>query len=248
MIGWLRALVRLMIVVLGAGLCIVFFYATFAFVRDKLAWGLRIRQRYVQMITPLLGLQIMSSGEAPASGGMLACNHRSYIDPFVVLHFVQAVAIGKKEVRSWPILGPAIQMSGAIFVDRSSAESRRQTRAGMRQVMAQGYSILNFPEGTTHIQPTTIDFKPGMFADAVAAGASVYPVAIEYESVEDAWIGDDTFVRHFFDRFARRRIRVYICFGPAISDTDGGALLGKVKDWIDDRLVKLRSEGLEPRR
>jgi 1-acyl-sn-glycerol-3-phosphate acyltransferase len=56
-----------------------------------------------------------------------------------------------------------LQISG-IFVDRKDPESRQDTSEKIKAALIKGYSVINFPEGTTHILPTTIEFNFGSFA------------------------------------------------------------------------------------
>jgi 1-acyl-sn-glycerol-3-phosphate acyltransferase len=58
-----------------------------------------------------------------------------------------------------------LQISGVIFVDRKDPESRQDTSKKLKHLI-KGYSVINFPEGTTHILPTTIEFNFGSFAMA----------------------------------------------------------------------------------
>jgi 1-acyl-sn-glycerol-3-phosphate acyltransferase len=51
--------------------------------------------------------------------------------------------------------------------------------------LKQGHSVINFPEGTTHVLPTTIAFNYGSFAMATKIKqAAVIPIAIDYERTD----------------------------------------------------------------
>ena len=78
---------------------------------------------------------------ANEGGGLLVSNHRSYLDPVVLLRDILAVAVAKKEVQDWPIIGYGARISGAIFVDRSNKESRRETREAIGEAIRDGYFI-----------------------------------------------------------------------------------------------------------
>lgn len=202
--------------------------------------GIRLRKSFIHLFFPMLGVQIDVRGAIPKGGGLLVCNHRSYVDPFVVLRDVPAMPVGKAEVKKWPIIGIAGRVSGAIFVDRSSEESRRKARQDITQAIKDGYFIINYPEGTTHSEPQTNAFKPGMFRDAAKEGFPIYPVALEYQQEDDHWVGDDTFIRHFLACFGKQKTYVRIHYGPAISGTDTQLLLEEVQATIDHNLAPLR--------
>jgi 1-acyl-sn-glycerol-3-phosphate acyltransferase len=178
--------------------------------------GLRLRKEFTNFLIPVLGIQIEVFGELPEGGGLLVCNHRSYFDPFIILKDIYALPVGKAEVKKWPIIGTAAQVSGAIFVDRSSSESRKQTRETISKTIKKGYFVINFPEGTTHIQAKTIAFKKGMFEDAAKENINVYPIALEYQNEAMAFVGDDTFVPHFFKAFGYSKMKIKISYGKAI--------------------------------
>jgi 1-acyl-sn-glycerol-3-phosphate acyltransferase len=90
------------------------------------------------------------------------------------------------------------------FVDRKDPESRQDTSKKIKAALIKGYSVINFPEGTTHILPTTIEFNFGSFAMATKIKAAVIPIAIDYKVKTDAFVDDDTFIPHFIKCFGKR--------------------------------------------
>jgi 1-acyl-sn-glycerol-3-phosphate acyltransferase len=101
--------------------------------------------------------------------------------------------------------------------------------------------ILLFPEGTTHAEPTTVEFRPGSFLLAARIGFPVIPVMIEYQNPADYWIDTDSFLAHFIRRFGEKEIHVHVHYGSPVQDTDGLALLTAAKNWIDAELLKVQS-------
>ena len=170
MIHNLRAAYRLAFFGFGAIFYILRYLSKSLIVGYSLDRGLRLRKEFTNILIPILGIQIEVIGDLPKEGGLLVCNHRSYFDPFIVLKDILALPVGKAEVRKWPIIGAAAQVSGAIFVDRSNAESRKKTKEMVSDTIKNGYFVINFPEGTTHNQAKTISFKKGMFEDVVEEG------------------------------------------------------------------------------
>jgi hypothetical protein len=76
------------------------------------------------------------------------------------------------------------------FVDRKDPESRQDTSEKIKAALIKGYSVINFPEGTTHF--STIEFNFGSFAMATKIKAAVIPIAIDYKVKTDAFVDDDT--------------------------------------------------------
>ena len=91
----------------------------------------------------------------------------------VILKNMLAYPIAKKDVASWPLVGEICKTTGVIFVNRENKSERVDTINEVHSILEKGFSILNTPEGTTHIEPTTIAFKPGAFVLAAQLGKPV---------------------------------------------------------------------------
>jgi 1-acyl-sn-glycerol-3-phosphate acyltransferase len=198
--------------------------------------GLRLRKEWIGYVLARLGIKVTIEGEVPTGGGLIVSNHRSYIDPVVLLHRISGVPVAKKEVRSWPIIGYAVNVSGAVFVDRSSKESRKETRKAIRKAIENDYFVINYPEGTTHKKPQTIPFKVGAFVDAAKEGFPVYPVAVDFRDADDAWVGNDTFLRHFLECFGKPTTHVRIRYGEEIRGHDAEVILKACQTFINQGL------------
>lgn len=206
------------------------------FVGHDLDRGLRLRKEWIGYILKGLGILITTEGNVPSGGGLIVSNHRSYIDPVIFLHHFPGLPVAKKEVRNWPIIGYGVSVSGAIFVDRSSPESRRAARESIRKVIEEGYFIINFPEGTTHKDIQTIRFKSGAFRDAALSGYPVYPVAIDFKEQDDAWIGDETFLPHFIRCFGKSTTQVIVRYGKGLRSEDYKLILAQSQAFINQGL------------
>ena len=109
-------------------------------------------------------------------GAILAANHTSYIDTFVLgaavwyrrMYFLAAEVVMKAKLRSWLLRGV-----GAIKIDRNETdiEAIRQSVG----VLKQGYALGIFPEGgITHNQVETL--KSGAVLIALQAGVPIVPI------------------------------------------------------------------------
>jgi lyso-ornithine lipid O-acyltransferase len=207
-----------------------------------LEWALSARQKWVHRALRILGVEAGISGTPPEGPCIFIGNHRSYLDPVITLRDVRAIPVAKSEVASWPLIGYGGHVSGIMYVKRESKRSRAGTIEAMRQVLLGGHAVLVYPEGTTHIQPTTLPLRTGAFRLAVEEDVPVVPVALEYGSIEDAWYGDDTFVPHFLRCFGKKKTFVKMRYGQPISGNDAQALARQARLWLDENLVQMRRE------
>ena len=114
-------------------------------------------------------------------------NHRSYVDAVLFPVGFPVVYVGRIESKSWPIIGWGATLLGTIWVDRKSKDSRRATRAAVRERLSEGMGIVIFPEGTTFKGPQLLEYRPGMFYTCAEEGFPIVPVALEYRDPNIAW-------------------------------------------------------------
>jgi 1-acyl-sn-glycerol-3-phosphate acyltransferase len=201
---------------------------------------LRIRRRWARVLLPRLGYRLQVQGTPPDFPCLLAANHRSYLDPAVLAHDVLGYGVAKAEVASWPVIGWGARIAGVLFLRRESLFSRRLALDGIADKIREGFPVILFVEGTTNAGPATIAFKPGSFKLAAQNGFTVVPVAIEFCSPDDYWIGDDTFLPHLYRRLSVKEKRVRVHYGPPLNNPDYEALMAAVKTWIDRELDVMR--------
>jgi 1-acyl-sn-glycerol-3-phosphate acyltransferase len=153
---------------------------------------------------------------------------------------VKAFPVSRAEVRNWPLVGKGSAATGIIFVDKSSRESRAQTRTILLKEMQNGNSILIFPEGHTNVEPLTATFQKGSFEQAAAGGFPVVPFVIEYKDTRDYWDHTDSFAVHLIKRFGKRVTEVVVAFGPPLRSDNPWTLLRGSQQWIDEKIVEVR--------
>jgi 1-acyl-sn-glycerol-3-phosphate acyltransferase len=210
--------------------------------KDKGQAGYHHAHIWAQKLTSIMGLEIEVQGNIPTTGGLVLGNHRSYSDIMVMMNFLHCSFVAKAELQSWPIIGFGARVAGNIFVNRSDPNSRKQTVLDIKEKLKQGYTVTVFPEGTTFEGPLVKEFKHGTFKIAAEGGIPVSPVAIEYQNINDAWVGDDLFAPHFFRTFGRKKTKVKVRFGETIQSDNFRELSDKTKGWIVDSLVEMRSQ------
>lgn len=241
-IGFIRATIRFLFLIIASTVTVSTMLLLSPFVKDKLAMGMHERQKWCIVMMRFLGVKIIKKGNPNYQNILYLSNHRSYIDPLAKFNHFNAFVLAKSEVRSWPLIGYGCSISGVHFVKREEKTSRANARETIADVIKSGHSILIYPEGTTTDLPQTLPFKPSVFQMAAAHEVKIIPIAIEYKDPKDAWIGDDTFVRHFFQTFAKRELVCAIHYGPPMWDADAEILSKKVQNWVDTELLEMRKK------
>ena len=107
-------------------------------------------------------------------------NHTSFLDlPGIRLLIPgEFRPIAKKELLKLPVFGLIVK-TGTIVVDRSNAQSRKQSIERMRETLSHGIPALIFAEGTQNrtkeiLQP----FKDGAFRIAVDSQQPIVPMVV----------------------------------------------------------------------
>lgn len=166
-------------------------------------------------------------------------NHRSYLDPILLLRDVFAYPVAKAELADWPLIGKGARWAGILYVQREHGNSRVSILKAIAEVvLLDRFSVILFPEGTTSGLPGMLPFKKGGFRAAAKWNLPIVPVAICFEDERDFWIGKTTFAQHAWRRFQEREIRVRICYGPVLRLDDSDTLEQEVRRWIEAKLVE----------
>lgn len=244
MLSFLRGLLRLIIFILYVSFFSFTFYLVSLFWNEKTKNqnALVLRDFILKITIKILGIKTTIYGDLPTTPGLIVANHRSYFDPILIVSHIHAYPVGKKEVASWPLIGYLCKISGVVFVERACQDSRNKTCEIIKKTITEGSSIINFPEGTTGIQPTTLLFNSGSFKTATQIEAAIIPVAIDYKIQSDAFVNDDTFIPHFLKCFGKRTTEIKITYFPPLYSDDSDYLLKTSQEMINKELIRYRME------
>lgn len=158
----------------------------------------------------LHGLRAQLRGTPPRAPCVLVANHLSYFDPVVLAAQTPLTAVAKLDVAAWPLIGDTCRRLGVTFVDREDGMSGAYALRKALRSLAQGVSVLVFPEGTTTHGDVVLPFRRGIFGAAQLAGVPVVPVALRYDRPGVAWVGDDAFLPHYVRAMAEPCTRVTV--------------------------------------
>ncbi|MFI8961757.1 lysophospholipid acyltransferase family protein [Streptomyces sp. NPDC053493] len=142
------------------------------------------------------GVRLRVTGAAPAPRGvplLVVANHVSWLDIPLIAAVLPGRMLAKREVRSWPVLGPLAVFGGTVFIDRDRLRSLHATVGAMARALGAGGRVVVFPEGSTWCGRAGGVFRPAAFQAALDAGAEIQPVRIDYRPLGPAaFVGDDS--------------------------------------------------------
>jgi glycerol-3-phosphate dehydrogenase (NAD(P)+) len=159
-----------------------------------------VRAILVPFFLVYLRLHRVGREHLPRSGPLLlASNHRSFLDPFVIgtlvrrpVYYMAKRELFEKRWQAW-----VLNSLGAFPVDRGAGDGDAMDTA--REILRRGDCVVVFPEGT-RVRPGPLgDPRRGVGRLALETGAPVAPVAV---------IGSDAVRRGWRIRPRRVRIRV----------------------------------------
>lgn len=159
---------------------------------DLAAHHERIRRRGVNapfywvvraVLQPLIHLYFWLGREGrhhvPASGPViLASNHRSFLDPFVIGCCVRRPVyfVAKRELFERHVIGWILNALGAFPVCRGESDAEAMETA--RALLRRGDPVVIFPEGTRTRNGSLARPRRGVGRLALETGAAVLPVAV----------------------------------------------------------------------
>jgi lyso-ornithine lipid O-acyltransferase len=190
------------------------------------------RKVWANTLLNRVGVRLETKGIAPNFPCLVVSNHRSYLDPILMLTEIDGCPVSKAEVEDWPILGYGAKLSGILYLQREDAGSRSATLKAILKTIKDGFPVILFPEGTTSNLETTLPFKKGAFQIAAKFKIPIVPVAVIYEDKNDHWVGNQPFLSNAFQTFKKKNINVQIHYGTPILNNDPDELLLLAKNRI----------------
>ena len=139
----------------------------------------------------VLGVKVTVKGRVPDAGAaagvredgpgyLVAANHISFMDIFILDSILPVRFIAKKEIGSWPVFGAISNHVGTIYIDRSRKRAVLEVAESMAAALREGTNVLFFPEGTTGPGTRLLPFYANLFAAAEPAAADLLPVTVRY--------------------------------------------------------------------
>jgi 1-acyl-sn-glycerol-3-phosphate acyltransferase len=187
---------------------------------------------------------------SPGEGRILAANHISWFDPFVLAHFINdngrnVRILAKASLFDVPLGGQVLKGTGQIPVKRQTGDAAAAVEAGVQAVEA-GHCILMYPEGTITRDPDLwpMTGKTGVARMALRSRKPVIPVA--------QWGAQDVMGPYRVEARVLPRKTMRVAAGPPVAlddlyDEDPTAEVlavatTRIMDAITAELAQLRGE------
>lgn len=185
---------------------------------------------------PWWRITVVGRERLPRGPAVLAPNHQSMADILAIFGlFAHFKWVSKAEVFRVPVIGPILRLNRYVPIRRGDPASAAAMLAACRRHLAEGTSIVLFPEGTRTRDGALLPFRHGAFKLAIEARVPVVPIVV-------------------FDTFAAlppsgwvlaERVDARVEVLPAIPwDATGGdvaALAALTRDRIATRLAELEA-------
>ena len=136
--------------------------------------------KWFRMLLRALGIRLEVDGTLTPGGGLIVCNHVSWLDVVALQVLTPMKMLAKVEVRSWPVLGSLAGRVGTVYIDRDRLSALPGAVATIADELRAGSVIGTFPEGTTWCGSASGTFRPAVFQAALDAGAPMQPVAVRF--------------------------------------------------------------------
>lgn len=130
-------------------------------------WAAQLPHWYHRRVCRLLGVRLHVEGEAVRGAPLLlAANHVSWLDIFVLSALAPVSFVAKKEVADWPGAGTLARLQRTIFLDRSRRADVADAAVAIEARLLAGDAIALFPEGTSSDGSRVLPFRTSLFAAA----------------------------------------------------------------------------------
>lgn len=172
----------------------------------------------------IVNLRIEGRGKINTHPSLFVANHISWLDIVCLRALLDAVFVAKQEVRDWPVFGGLAARAGTLFFKRG--EEGQEAADQMTALLAQGRSVLFFPEGTSSCGDGVLPFHARLFQAAVRTTAEVQAVAVIYPHPQRGmnpvapFVGEQSLLGNLWRVLAEPEIEVQLEFCPVLASAD----------------------------
>lgn len=218
--------------------------------------GSRASSLWSRLACATIGIRVRSHGRPSGATYLVAANHISYLDIWVLGSLYTSVFVAKHEIRSWPLFGWISNAAGTLFVNRSSARDAVRVNRAIREHLASGVSVTLFPEGGTSSGRSVQPFLPTLLEPAAAAGVPCFGASLSYDTPASAeppvrticWNDGENFVAHIWRIMRMPSVVATVHFSRVpVRDSDRKELARQLWEHVQGTFVPIREEAESPR-
>ncbi|OHC61744.1 MAG: acyl-phosphate glycerol 3-phosphate acyltransferase [Rhodocyclales bacterium RIFCSPLOWO2_02_FULL_63_24] len=187
----------------------------------------------IWLVKHVLGIpyRLLGAENIPDRAAIVLAKHQSAWETFMLQEvFKDTVFVWRKEIKYLPFFGWALASIPMIETDRSATKSslKRLVEQG-RDRLANGYTVIIFPEGTRSQPGSKNRYKGGGALLAVETGAPVVPVAL---NSGEFWGRNALF---------KRCGTVTVSIGPTIDPAGltASEVLDRAEAWIETEMSRI---------
>jgi len=217
------------------------------------AWtGSRACAAWSKLACRILGIRRIVQGKPQGGPFVVAANHLTYLDIWVLGSLYPSVFVAKREIAGWPVFGWVARAAGTLFVDRESARDVVRVGQLMSDRLAAGIPLTVFPEGGTSRGDLVRPFASSILEPAARADAPCFAASIRYETPGVAeppsrticWSGGKPpFFHHLIGVMKLRCIEATVIFSAVpVRSSDRKELARRLWEDAQQTFVPIRQE------
>ena len=190
----------------------------------------------------VIGGRLRVEGTPPKAPFLLVCNHLGYVDIPVLAACTDAWFVAKMEMRSWPLVGMLCRSVGTVFIDRQLSRDVLRVNRLIEDVLADGYGVVLFPEGTSTQGFEVRRFRTSLLDHPARCGLPVHAAALTCRTppaeppahLSVCWWGDAPLFSHAQRLFELRRFDVVVRFSAeTVTSADRKELAARLHREVD---------------
>lgn len=197
-----------------------------------------------------IGFRTVQEGTVAQGPVLFVSNHISWLDIPILGGTAPLRFLSKAEVGHWPLIGWLASQAGTLFIQRGAGRAG-QSRKEIVRALAEGQSVLVFPEGTTTEGLGVRPFHGRLLSAAAEAGVMIQPVSIGYRRDGAAdhlvpFVGDDDFRRHIVRMLRQPAAEAWLIFHPPVQvlpDGDMASLCQSLHQSVLTGLDRIHGSG-----
>ena len=243
---------------LAAGVASVARLASFGQLRISAWWSSRACSTWSRLVCAILGIRRTAHGAPRGTPFLVAANHLTYLDIWVLGSLYPSIFVAKREIAGWPVFGWVARAAGTLFVDREV--SRDVVRVGhlMAAHLEAGIPLTVFPEGGTSPGDAVRPFMSSILEPAARTGVACFAASISYETPGASepptrtvcWSGGKPpFFEHILGVMTLRRIDATVIFSQVpVRSEDRKELARLLWEQTSRTFVPVRHEPISSER